>query len=68
MGTILRIINFILISFLSINSFAQTPVQQARKYLENQTTEELLFVSVKKQELYHIKNVINITFVKSDYT
>ena len=51
-----RTLNFILISLLSWISFAQQPIVQAKAYLGNQTFEEILFVSIKEQKLYHIKN------------
>jgi hypothetical protein len=50
-----RTFNFILISLLSISSFAQSPLKLAKDYLEK-PTEELLFVSIKEQKLYHIKH------------
>jgi len=67
METRFRIINFILISFLNINSFAQNPIKETKKYLESQWIEELLFVSIKQQKLYHIKNdkIINIYIISS---
>ena len=52
----LRILNFILISLLSWSAFSQQPIAQAKAYLSNQTFKEILFVSVKEQKLYHIKN------------
>jgi len=51
-----RSLNFILISLLSWNSFAQQPIAQAKAYVGAQTFEEILFVSIKEQKLYHIKN------------
>ena len=52
----LRTLNFILISILSWNAFAQQPIVQAKAYLSNQAFEEILFVSTREQKLYHIKD------------
>ena len=49
-----RTLNFILISFLSWSAFSQQPI--AKAYLGNQAFEEILFVSIKEQKLYHIKD------------
>ena len=51
----LRTLNFILMSLLSWSAFAQQPIAQAKAYLGNQVFEEILFVSIKEQKLYHIK-------------
>ena len=51
-----RAFNFILISLLSWSAFAQQPIAQAKAYLSNQAFEEILFVSIKEQKLYHIKD------------
>ena len=51
-----RTLNFILINLLSWSAFSQEPIVQAKAYLSNQTFEEILFVSIKEQKLYHIKN------------
>jgi lipoprotein-anchoring transpeptidase ErfK/SrfK len=51
-----RTLNFILISLLSWSAFAQQPIAQAKAYLNNQAFEEILFVSIKEQKLYHIKD------------
>jgi len=51
-----RALNFILISLLSWSAFAQQPIAQVKAYLSNQAFEEILFVSIKEQKLYHIKN------------
>ena len=62
-----RSLNFILISLLSWNSFAQQPIVQAKAYVGTQTFEEILFVSIKEQKLYHIKNdkIINEYVISS---
>ena len=51
-----RALNFILITLLSWSIFAQQPIAQTKAYLSNQTFEEILFVCIKEQRLYHIKN------------
>ena len=51
-----RALNFILISLLSWSAFAQQPIVQAKAYLSNQAFEEILFISIKEQKLYHIKD------------
>jgi lipoprotein-anchoring transpeptidase ErfK/SrfK len=51
-----RAFNFILISILSWSAVAQQPIAQAKAYLSNQAFEEILFVSIKEQKLYHIKD------------
>ena len=51
-----RSFNFILISLLSWSAFAQQPTAQAKAYLSNQAFEEILFVSIKEQKLYHVKD------------
>jgi len=52
----LRALSFILINLVSWSASSQQPIVQAKAYLSNQTFEEILFVSVKEQKLYHIKN------------
>ena len=51
-----RTLNFILISLLGWSSFAQEPIVQVKTYLGNQAFKEILFVSIKEQKLYHIKD------------
>ncbi len=51
-----RTLNFILINLLSWSAFAQQPIAQTKAYLGNQEFEEILFVSIKEQKLYHIKD------------
>ena len=51
-----RTLNFILISLLSWSAFSQQPIAKAKAYLGNQALEEILFVSIKEQKLYHIKD------------
>ena len=52
----LRALSFILINLVSWSASSQQPIVQAKAYLSNQTFEEILFVSVKEQKLYHIKD------------
>jgi lipoprotein-anchoring transpeptidase ErfK/SrfK len=51
-----RALNFILMSLLSCSAFAQQPIVKAKAYLGNQAFEEILFVCIKEQKLYHIKD------------
>ena len=51
----LKLFNIILVLNLSLNIFAQTNIiNEANNYL-NSNLSELLFVSIKEQEMYHIK-------------
>ena len=56
METMFRSLNFILINLLSWGAFAQQPIAQVKSYLGNYTAGEILFVSINKQKLYHIKD------------
>ena len=56
METMFRSLNFILINLLSWGAFAQQPIAQVKSYLGNYTAREILFVSINKQKLYHIKD------------
>lgn len=63
----LKYINLILISILSINTFAQNAIiREAQNYII-EDFQELIFISIKKQELYHIKNnnIINKYIISS---
>ena len=51
-----RALNFILISLLSCSAFAQQQIVKAKTYLGNQAFEEIIFVCIKEQKLYHIKD------------
>ena len=62
-----KYINLILISILSISTFAQNAViKEAKNYIV-EDFQELIFISIKKQELYHIKNnnIINKYIISS---
>lgn len=50
---ILRIVFFALLSPII---FAQNPVEITNEYMGDKEYYELLFVSIQKQKLYHIKN------------
>ena len=50
-----RTLNFILMSLLSCSAFAQQPIVKVKAYLGNQAFEEILFVCIEEQKLYHIK-------------
>ena len=59
--------NLILISFISISTFAQDPIiKKAESYL-GEDFQELVFISIKKQKLYHIKNnkIVNKYIISS---
>ena len=49
----LKILFFVL---LSSALFGQNPIDIANKYLHNIECHELLFVSIKKQKMYHLQN------------
>ncbi len=59
--------NLILISFISISTFAQDAIiKKAESYLA-EDFQELVFISIKKQKLYHIKNnkIVNKYIISS---
>ena len=59
--------NLILISFISISTFAQDAIiKKAESYLV-EDFQELVFISIKKQKLYHIKNnkIVNKYIISS---
>lgn len=62
----LKFLNIILISLLSVISFAQENItKQARNYI-NDNLKEMLIISIKDQELYHIfEGEIANTFIIS---
>ena len=51
-----RALNLILIILLNWSAFSQQPIEQAKAYLGNQKFEEILFICIKEQALYHIKD------------
>ncbi len=55
----LRTINLILISLISLNTIAQNSIiERVNNYLDrkNAFTDEVIYVSIKKQKLYHIEH------------
>ena len=59
--------NLILVSFISISTFAQDAIiKKAESYL-GEDFQELVFISIKKQKLYHIKNnkIVNKYIISS---
>ena len=63
----LKYFNLILISFISISTFAQDAIiKKAESYLA-EDFQELVFISIKKQKLYHIKNnkIVNKYIISS---
>ena len=49
------IITLLLTSFFTF-LFGQNPIEISQKYLKKTVIKEIIFVSIKKQRLYHIKN------------
>jgi hypothetical protein len=63
----LRYLNIIIIILISLPSFAQKKIiKEAKNYISKDFS-ELLFVSIKNQKLYHIKNekIINTFIISS---
>ena len=52
----MKVIKILFFVLLSSALFGQNPIDIANKYLHNKECHELLFVSIKKQKLYHIQN------------
>ncbi len=67
MGLMIRFLNLILISILSISSLAQENLIETAKSYIIEDFKELIFISIKKQKLYHIKNekIINTFIISS---
>jgi len=67
MGLMIRFLNLILISILSISSLAQENVIEKAKSYIIEDFKELIFISIKNQQLYHIKNekIINTFIISS---
>ena len=63
----LRYFNVILILLLSLTSFAQKNITEKAKNYIPEDFEELLFISIQNQKLYHIKNekIINTFIISS---
>ena len=52
----MRIIITLLLALFSTFLFGQNPIEISKKYLKKTIINEIIFVSIKKQRLYHIKN------------
>ena len=52
----MRIIITLLLTSFSFFLFGQNPIEISKKYLKKTVIKEIIFVSIKKQRLYHIKN------------
>lgn len=52
----LKTFKLIILLLLSLTALSQNPISESKKYLGNYLYKELLFVSIKSQRLYHIKN------------
>lgn len=62
-----NIIILAIIMSLNYTAFCQEAIRQVQKYLGNEQIETVLFVSIKKQKLYYIKNnnIINEYMISS---
>jgi len=52
----MRLIITLLFTSFSTFLFGQNPIEISQKYLQKIVIKEIIFVSIKKQRLYHIKN------------
>ena len=52
----MRLIITLLLTSLSTFLFGQNPIEISQKYLKKTVIKEIIFVSIKKQRLYHIKH------------
>ena len=52
----MRIIITLHLVFFSAFLFGQNPIEISQKYLKETVVKEIIFVSIEKQRLYHIKN------------
>ena len=52
----MRLIITLLLTSFSAFLFGQNPIEISQKYLKKPAIKEIIFVSIKKQRLYHIKN------------
>ena len=52
----MRLIITLLLTSFSTFLFGQNPIEISQKYLKETVIKEMLFVSIEKQKLYHIKN------------
>ena len=52
----MRLVITLLLTLFSAFLFGQNPIEISQKYLKNPAIKEIIFVSIRKQRLYHIKN------------
>ena len=52
----MRLITTLLLTSFSTFLFGQNPIKISQKYLKETVIKEIIFVSIEKQKLYHIKN------------
>ena len=52
----MRLIITLLLTSFSTFLFGQNPIEILQKYLKKTVIKEIIFVSIEKQQLYHIKN------------
>ena len=52
----MRLIIILLLTSFSTFLFGQHPIEILQKYLKKTVIKEIIFVSIEKQQLYHIKN------------
>ena len=52
----MRLIITLLLTLFSVFLFGENPIEISQKYLKETVIKEILFVSIEKQKLYHIKN------------
>ena len=52
----MRLIITLLLTSFSAFLFGQNPIEISQKYLKKPAIKEIIFVSIKKQRIYHIKN------------
>ena len=63
----MRIIITLLLIFFSSFFFGQNPIEISQKYMNDTIVKEVIYVSIKKQRLYHIKEtkIINEYIISS---
>ena len=52
----MRLINTLILTLFSAFLFGQNPIEISQKYLKNTVVKEIIFVSIRKQRLYHIND------------
>ena len=52
----MRLVITLLLTLFSAFLFGQNPIEISQKYLKKPAIKEIIFVSIKKQRIYHIKN------------